>query len=86
VSTYLDKLFSKNSVSAVSGKDCGAKVQGRNSMEVSAAVKGDDSANPGACDGSEGGATNAGILIPSEGTRTKIGVPAEAESGTYDDP
>jgi hypothetical protein len=94
VSTNLGRLFSRNSVSVVSTMDCGAKVQGRNSTEVSVAVRGEASAavrgeisvNPSVCDDSEGSAANAGILGPSEVTKTKTDVPAESESGTYDVP
>jgi hypothetical protein len=85
VSTYLGRLFSRNSVSAASRKACGARVQGRTSTAVSAAVRGEVSANPGARDEAGGGSAKAGVLVTrSEGTSTKTGVPAESASGSYD--
>ena len=92
--TTLGRLVSRNSLSAVSAKDCGAKVQGRTSTEVSAevreeasaVVRGGISVNSGTCDDSEGEADTAGILISSEVTRTKTGVLDETESGKCDVP
>jgi hypothetical protein len=85
VSTYLGKLFSRNSVSVASAKAWGARrVQGRISTVVSAAVRGAVSAKPGARGDSGGGSGKSGAPVTTiEVTGTMTVVPFEIGSGKY---